>query len=570
MQQQQPPVRAAIDIGSNTIHIVIARCKSDNLDIIEDQLELARIGESVTATGNISPEKTDVTIFTLRQYQALAQQHNAQPILVVATEAIRQAHNSQQFLDQIKQQTGLHVYLISGNVEANLTFLGATYEQASKASSSRLGVMDLGGGSMELVTAKGLHIEWRTSIPIGSGWLHDRYLPTNPPSPDDLSVAQTFLQTYLTGIRVKSQPSTLIVTGGSANSLLLLARQAFRLDLTSNTLNQDDLMHCEGILRALTAEEISQRYDQPIARARILPAGALIIRSVMSRLDLREISISPHGIREGVLLAYQRYGERWLERINEESSDSHQSTNSRWNGTTSTSSPHSNETNYYMGGGGNGGRRSSAAKYRRRRLPDPSLSEGQWQARNPTQETATAPADQLIPAVQPYDAISHREDTFWQAVLGTENQVMPTFIDSGKRMLTERIDKLLDWPDEILRHEDFEAVHKMRVASRRLRATLDAFETCCEPKQFKKTYRDIKKIADLLGEARDTDVMLQGLQTRLEEAPSEERPGIQWLIQRLRAYRQQIQQDLQTYFTQLDEQALRKQVESCIQEGNRT
>jgi Ppx/GppA phosphatase family/CHAD domain len=489
MQQQLPPMRAAIDIGSNTIHIVVARCKLDDLDIIEDQLELARIGESVTATGNISPEKTDVTISTLRRYQALAQQHNAQPILIVATEAIRQAHNSQQFLEQIKQQTGLQVHLINGNVEATLTFLGATYEQAGKSSSSsRLGVMDLGGGSMELVTAKGLYIEWRTSIPIGSGWLHDRYLPTNPPSPDDLAVAQIFLQTYLEGMHFKSQPSTLIVTGGSANSLLLLARQAFRIDPSTSILSYADLMHCEGILCALTAEEISQRYGQPIARARILPAGALIIRSVMSRLNLPQISVSPHGIREGVLLAYQRYGENWLESINEESANSLQNTN--------------------------------------------------------------------------------KEEPLWQTIPGTETVVETAFIDSGKRMLAERIDKLLDWPDEILHNEDIEAVHKMRVATRRLRATLDAFKMCCEPKEFKKTYRHIKKIADLLGEARDTDVMLQGLHCKLEEAPSEERSGIQWLIQRLKAYRQQIQQDLQVYFTRLDEQALRKQVESCIQEGN--
>lgn len=479
-QSSSPPMRAAIDIGSNTIHIVVARCKPHNLDIVEDQLELVRIGESVTATGAISSEKCEATVATLRQYQTLALQHNADPILVVATEAIRQASNSQQFLDYIKHQTGLQVLLISGTAEATLTFYGATYEESRElASSRRLGVMDLGGGSMELVTAKNLHIDWRTSIPIGSGWLHDRYLPTNPPTPDDLAVAHTFLQTYLAGMRIKLPPSTLIVTGGSANSLLLLARKAFRLDPSSNRLTHDDLMHCEGLLSALTAEEVSQRYNQPIARARILPAGALIIRTVMSRLNLQEISISPHGIREGVLLAYERFGKNWLERVNEEASTLHPS-----------------------------------------------------------------------------------EGTGQQTHNGAES-----FVHSGKRMLEERVDKLLAWTDEVLRNEDIEAVHKMRVATRRLRATLDAFEPCCEPKQFKKTYRHIKKIADLLGDARDTDVMLLGLQVQLEQALPEERAGIQWLIQRLNVYRQRKQQAMQDFFAKLDEHALRKQVVSCIQEG---
>jgi len=133
-------------------------------------------------------------------------------------------------------------------------------------------------------------------------------------------------------------------------------------------------------------------------------------------------------------------------------------------------------------------------------------------------------------------------------------------------MLEDRVDKLLAWTGEVLKHEDIEAVHKMRVATRRLRATLDAFESCCEPKQFKKTYRHIKKIADLLGDARDTDVMLQGLHVRLEQAPAEERAGIQWLIQRLDVYRQQKQKALEDFFAKLDQKALRKQVTSCIQE----
>jgi len=185
-----------------------------------------------------------------------------------------------------------------------------------------------------------------------------------------------------------------------------------------------------------------------------------------------------------------------------------------------------------------------------------------------------------MPAVYPYDAISQRGDPLWQSVWGTKilpgelsareiKQKTPAFIDSGKRMLADRIDKLLAWPEEVLRHEDIEAVHKMRVATRRLRATLDAFETSCEPKQFKKTYRHIKKIADLLGEARDTDVMLQGLHSRLELSPPEERVGIEWLIQRLKTYRQHVQEDLQDFFAKLDEQALRKQVEGCVQEGNK-
>jgi exopolyphosphatase/pppGpp-phosphohydrolase len=485
MQEHSHPMLAAIDIGSNTIHIVVARCAPNDLDIVDDQVELVRIGESVTATGAISTEKRDAAIAVLRQYRVLAEQHSAEQIFTVATEAIRKASNGDEFLEDVRRETGLQVDLISGTVEATLTFYGATYEESKQAGApARIVVMDLGGGSTELVTARNLHITWRTSFPIGSGWLHDRYLPADPPTPDDLAVAHTFLRTYLQGIRIKPQSPMLIVTGGSANSLLLLARRAFRLDPSSNRLTYDDLMRCEGLMSALPAAEIAQRYEQPIGRALILPAGALIIREVMSRLNLQEIAISPHGIREGVLLAYARYGEKWLERVNKEAS-----------------------TSAFSAGTG-----------------------------------------------------------VKKAVM-VEGEPEEAFVQAGQRMLRERAEKLLDWRDEVLRNEDIEAVHKMRVATRRLRATLDAFESCCKPGQFKKVYRRIKKMADLLGSARDTDVMLLGLRAELEQVPDEEVAGVHWLIRRLESYRQQKQQALEDFFRGMDEKDLRKQVAACIQEG---
>ena len=484
MQDQTSPMRAAIDIGSNTIHIVVARCQPDTLDIVEDQVEMVRIGESVTASGEISRQKRDAALAVLSKYKALAEQHQADPIFVVATEAIRQASNSSEFLQDVKRETGLRVQLISGTAEATLTFYGATYELNSEPNTpSQVGVVDLGGGSMELVTAKNMHITWQTSIPIGSGWLHDRYLPSNPATRDELAAAHTFLHTYFQGMRLKRQPPALLVTGGSANSLLHLAHRAFKLEMHVATLTRQDLILCEGLLGALPAEEISQRFDQPLDRARILLAGALIIQEAMLRLGLDEIRISPHGIREGVLLAFERFGDNWLEKV----------------------------------------------------------EEGAGASPNGKAGTSTAALKEDIP--------------------------VETFVHSARRMLLERMKKLLDWPDEILKHEDIEAVHKMRVASRRLRAALDAYEVCCDPKQFKKIYRQVKKAADMLGAARDTDVMLQNLQAELEQAASEEQAGIQWLIDRLITYRQQKEQELDAFLQSLDEDALKEGIRLCIPEG---
>ncbi len=480
MQDQFSSTSAAIDIGSNTIHIVVARSGRDDLDILADEVELVRIGESVTATGAISPEKRDATLEVLKKYKALAEQHDASPILVVATEAIRQASNSSGFITDVQRETGLEVHLVDGNVEATLTFWGATYERSRDPHApAQLGVMDLGGGSTEVITAKGGQITWRTSVPVGSGWLQDRYLPSNPPTSDELSVAQTFLSTYFQGMQIKRFPPVLIVTGGSATSLFNLACNAFGLDASAQRLTREDIVRCEGLLHSLPAEEVAQRYQQPVGRARILPAGALIILAMMTRLQLDEISVSPHGIREGVLLAYARYGEQWLQRV--------------------------------------GGLSESVS--------------------------------------------SNQSDAEIDEMGDVQEE---TFAHSARRLLLERTEKLLEWRAAVFKHDDIEAVHKMRVASRRLRATLDAYAPICNPRQFKKVYKRIKEIADLLGDARDTDVMIQNLQTQGETALEEERVGIEWLVSRLRVYRQRHQRKLETFFKKFDERAFKKQVEACL------
>jgi exopolyphosphatase/pppGpp-phosphohydrolase len=391
-------MRAAIDIGSNTIHLVVARCTPYDLEIVEDQQEMVRIGESVTATGEISQEKIKAAIATLKRYKALARKHKASPIIVVATEAIRQASNSAAFLEQVFSKTKLTVNLISGTAEAALTFFGSTYEVYKEPQPpAQIGVMDLGGGSLELVTARNMHITWRTSLPIGSGWLHDRYLSSNPPTYDDVTVAETFLRTYFRGLQLKHHPPVLIVTGGSANSLLFLTRNAFNLDVNQTQITLQDLIRCQGLLISLPAEEVAQRFEQPIARARILLAGALIIQNVMTRLRINVIHISSHGIREGVLLAYERYRERWLEIVSQstEAFNQMQPSNGQLNG---------------------------------------------------------------------YDAYTPEGEPFAQ---------------SGRRLLQERTQTMLEWPQEVLKHEDVEAMHKMRVAIRRLRTIFDEYKSIC-------------------------------------------------------------------------------------------
>src|SRR6266487_3021371 len=474
MQQEKGLTAAAIDIGSNSIEVVVAHCTPEHLDILQDESAMVRLGESVKATGEITPEKRDAALAVLRKYQALASEHRADPTLAVATEAVREARNRDTFLEDIRRETGLQVSVISGITEAALTFYGATYGPDIP---SDAGVLDVGGGSTELITAQQKRITWLTSIPIGSGWLHDQYLFSDPPAQNEVAKAQDFLRQYIQDIAVPQPPQALIVTGSSAKSLLKLARQALKVDANSDRLTRKDLPGCLGLLQALQAEDIAQRYGQELERAKVLPGGALLMLAMMEYLHLDEIRVSDHGLREGILLAYARYGEHRLD-------DS---------------------------------RQGKAPP-----LPEEASRE------------------------------SAHEKTYAQA---------------GREELPKRAKKFLSWRNKVAKPQDVEAVHKMRVASRRLRAAMDAYEAVCKRKPFKKAYQGVKKAADLLGAARDTDVMMQHINEQLEQASSEEKAGMQWFINRLSAHRDKQQQELATFLRNFDGKAFRQKIKSCIPKG---
>lgn len=311
--QQASAIRAVIDIGSNTIEVLVARCLPDDLETIEHQSTLARLGESVDENGEISSDKMKTAVDTVRKYQELAKQHGAEQILALATEALREASNKQDFVETIKRETGIEVQLISGSAEAVLDYYGATY---SPNTPSDTGVLDVGGGSTEIVTAKNGHITWLSSVPIGSGAIHDRYIHSDPATYEEMEAARSYLTKYMQTLRIPEMPPALIVTGSSACALLELAQHAFKLDKQSDRLTHGDLSACEGLLGALPAQEIAQRFAQKVERARILAAGALIIQVVMEYLHLNEIHVSSHGVREGALLTCMRYGDGWLEEVN--------------------------------------------------------------------------------------------------------------------------------------------------------------------------------------------------------------------------------------------------------------
>lgn len=331
MTDSQP--LAAIDIGSNTIHLVVVRPTGDGRDLITlaDELDLTRLGADVSSTGAISPERAARAISVLRAQAARAQSLGAQEeVLLIATEGVRAASNANDFLARVRAETGITPHLITGDQEAALTFWGAT--SGLPATHERLAVLDLGGGSMEVVIGEGSRILWRVSLPLGSGAMQGRFAPSDPPQTSELERVRQEATAQLAGLNVPLPVARVIACGGTATSLVLLAIRALHIPEPASLatgeetppqpndngadlglLTREHLDALTSLLATLPVAELVQRHGVAEARARLLGAGAAVLQTTAEYLGTGSLSISRRGVREGAVIARLRAGDGWLD-----------------------------------------------------------------------------------------------------------------------------------------------------------------------------------------------------------------------------------------------------------------
>jgi exopolyphosphatase/guanosine-5'-triphosphate,3'-diphosphate pyrophosphatase len=319
---------AAIDVGSNTIHLVVARpiAAATDLGILADETVLVRLGADVTATGAIGAERAATAIGVVRQQVETARRLGASPILGVATEGVRKASNSAAFVQQARGVAGVELTLISGEQEAAFTYWGATSGQTIV---DRSAVVDLGGGSTEIVVGDAASIAWRISLPLGSGTIHDRVAPADPADPAELAAAAQVVEDALRPLDPPLPVSEVTACGGTATTLVWLARRALDADAvaaneaseasdasdypaTLGVLTPAVLKSLLAVLQSVPASAVAERYGVEVGRARLLAAGAVVLQGATRRLGAERMRVSRRGIREGAILAYARHGAGWL------------------------------------------------------------------------------------------------------------------------------------------------------------------------------------------------------------------------------------------------------------------
>ena len=173
------PTFAAVDIGSNSVRLKIAKVVRGRLEELHEDREVTRLGESVFANGALDPQAMAHTMRVLRRFHRAVQTHGADRVRVVATSALRDARNSRAFRDWVLTATGWKVDVISGLEEGRLIHLGVL--DAARVANARALLIDLGGGSCELTLSIYGHIDDMVSLPIGAVRLTQTFLHHDPP-----------------------------------------------------------------------------------------------------------------------------------------------------------------------------------------------------------------------------------------------------------------------------------------------------------------------------------------------------------------------------------------------------
>ncbi len=302
-----PQALAAIDIGTNTIRLLVAAPATTGDGVaftpLETRTATVRLGLGVERTGRLDPERMTRAVATVEEFRRTALAHGARAILLAATSAVRDAANGAELRGRIAATSGLTIEIIDGEREAALTFAGAT---AGQSLAGTVLVGDLGGGSLELIVARDGAVRSARSLQIGSGRLTERHMASDPPDRAMITAAEADARETIAPHAAASPPvDRLILVGGTAASLPSLAPESDG----ARILTGRRLGVALAVLTAAPAARVAAETGLDPERVRVLPAGVAIFRALFAAYGLDSALIGSGGIREGLIMEYLRQGE---------------------------------------------------------------------------------------------------------------------------------------------------------------------------------------------------------------------------------------------------------------------
>lgn len=315
---EHPAPVAVIDIGTNTLRLLIGSFAKGKVIRIASLRSVTRLGQNLQTTGKLSGNNIDNSVASLVTFKEIGDRYGVRDYKAVGTSALREAANSREFLDEVKKSTGISVEVISGDREAELTIKGivAGTEIGDNPEDPSL-ILDIGGGSTEWIMVDGKSHS-KSSIPMGAVKLQESFVRHDPPASEEVeaiknhifeSVKESFLKHF------PSQPLNtvmnsfkgIIATGGTATT-------AAAINLGTESY-EGDRIHSHRIAISALREILEKLISLPLAerskikglepeRADIIIPGVLILETIMDMLQKEEVIISDYGLLEGLLIEF--------------------------------------------------------------------------------------------------------------------------------------------------------------------------------------------------------------------------------------------------------------------------
>ncbi|WP_373544483.1 HD domain-containing protein [Chamaesiphon sp.] len=307
------PIIAAIDIGTNSVHMVVVRIVTSlpAFTIIAREKETVRLGDRDPQTGNLTSEAITRAIGALKRCQEVAKSLNAHQILAVATSAVREAPNGHEFVRSIETELGLAVNIISGQEEARRIYLGVL--SGVEFNNTPHLIIDIGGGSTELILGDSDEPRTLSSTKIGAVRLTAEFVPKNPVSDRELIDLQAFVRGQLeratdeikANLRAGETPK-MVGTSGTIETLAAILNTDKNGQIPDRIhgveIRLPELRHLIHRLRRMTVAERATIEGMSERRSEIIIAGAIILQEAMAMLGMQSLSVCERSLREGVIV----------------------------------------------------------------------------------------------------------------------------------------------------------------------------------------------------------------------------------------------------------------------------
>lgn len=297
---------ASIDIGSNTVLLLIAEAENGNLNPIINEYRSPRIAQGLTPGKIIKKESADKLMKSLSYYKELIDSNNCNSTIVTATNAFRIAANAADIKRNIFDKFGWDVKILSGDEEAKLTYLGAA---SSFPMYDEKVVIDIGGGSTEVVYGNNSEIIYKKSFQTGVVSLTEKFFDSFPYSNEQIINAENFLNEIFEEIAEKIPVAVpIIAVAGTPTTLSCIVQEIKTYDeylVEGSILTRDDLRYLFKELLPLSPQEVLRKFGQVTeGREDLLFSGLLILEYVHHKLTTDEINVSTRGLRYGNIISY--------------------------------------------------------------------------------------------------------------------------------------------------------------------------------------------------------------------------------------------------------------------------